>query len=88
MLSIFTLFAISLPGTGQVTIGSSITPNKGALLDLKEQNTATPGGISASKGLSMPRVKLTKLVPSGADLRETINGATGTTIWNLEDPSV
>ena len=42
----------------QVTIGSQTTPNKGSLLDLKEY---TPQGnnITASRGIAMPRVKLT-----------------------------
>lgn len=43
----------------QVTIGSSIAPNKGALLDLKEYNL--PNSVTASKGLALPRVELTSM---------------------------
>lgn len=43
---------------GQVTIGSTLPPANGALLDLKEHG---PDGfnVTASKGLAMPRVTLT-----------------------------
>lgn len=43
----------------QVTIGSRLNPNKGALLDLKEQNSQ--GGITANKGLGLPRVDLEEI---------------------------
>lgn len=42
----------------QVTIGSSIPPNRGALLDLKEQDNDVYYS-NAAKGLGMPRVNLT-----------------------------
>ncbi|NDV69782.1 FISUMP domain-containing protein [Dysgonomonas sp. 25] len=48
----FSLTTISLHG--QVTIGSDQAPNKGALLDLTE-------GANTTKGLGLPRVKLTKI---------------------------
>ena len=38
-------------GYGQVTIGSNLTPNKDALLDLQQEN-------STEKGLLLPRVAL------------------------------
>lgn len=44
----------------QVTIGSGLEPNKGALLDLKEEGIKIPG-TNATKGLGMPRVYLPKL---------------------------
>lgn len=44
---------------GQVTIGSEIPPVSGALLDLKEDKTL-PNNATATKGLMMPRVKLTE----------------------------
>lgn len=40
----------------QVTIGSGIAPNKGALLDLKENSVVN--GANSSKGLILPRVNL------------------------------
>lgn len=43
---------------GQVTIGSSETPNLGALLDLKEKSNVN--GETANRGLGMPRVELEK----------------------------
>jgi uncharacterized protein (TIGR02145 family) len=43
----------------QVTIGSGIPPEKGALLDLKE-NAPKPDNTTAAKGLLLPRVKLTE----------------------------
>ncbi|MDR1707205.1 MAG: fibrobacter succinogenes major paralogous domain-containing protein [Prevotella sp.] len=42
----------------QVTIGAGIEPNKGALLDLKENN-GDNSNITASKGFILPRVQLT-----------------------------
>ncbi|MBK5722294.1 hypothetical protein JGH11_15565 [Dysgonomonas sp. Marseille-P4677] len=48
---------------GQVTIGSGIKPNKGALLDLKEFETteSVKGGTTATKGIMLPRVVLKSL---------------------------
>ena len=45
----------------QVTIGSGIPPADGALLDLKEKTPANPAtdNATATKGLLLPRVKLT-----------------------------
>ena len=48
----------------QVTIGSSGTPRTGALLDLKERDVSG-GDANSSRGLGMPRVKLT--VPNRLD---------------------
>lgn len=60
----------------QVTIGSDIAPNKGALLDLKE-------GANTTKGLGMPRVQLTNLNPTTpTELAQSIGG-TGS--WTLAD---
>ena len=43
---------------GQVTIGTGLEPVKGALLDLKEEDSK--GDKTATKGLMLPRVKLTE----------------------------
>lgn len=50
-----------IPLNAQVTIGSDIEPNEGALLDLKEKEPSNPAdnNSTASKGLGFPRVKLT-----------------------------
>lgn len=42
----------------QVTIGTNLNPKSGALLDLKE-NDNNSGGVTASKGMMLPRVHLT-----------------------------
>lgn len=63
---------------GQVTIGSSLTPEAGTILQLKENNLE---GANASKGLGLPRVKL---VPSLTnDLAESLLSESGT--LNAED---
>lgn len=54
LIIILSLFV--LPTKGQVTIGSSETPEQGAILDLKEN----PDGTS-TRGLGMPRIELTNL---------------------------
>lgn len=47
-----------IPLSAQVTIGSDIPPNKGVLLDLKENDNV---GSNANSGVVFPRVKLTNL---------------------------
>lgn len=42
----------------QVTIGSSKSAAPGALLQLKDKESNTPGGENASRGLILPRVAL------------------------------
>lgn len=59
--SIFILSALlitSISLNAQVTIGSDIAPNRGALLDLKEEYTSG-GGANSKRGLALPRVKIT-----------------------------
>jgi hypothetical protein len=55
-VSLFIFLALYLPA--QVTIGSLIDPNKGALLDLKENTNL---GTNAERGLLLPRVGLTDI---------------------------
>lgn len=70
------------PIKAQVTIGSGIEPVDGALLDLKEQDN-TSGGITATKGLALPRVELKKLTPAdGIELATSI-GSTGN--WDVDE---
>lgn len=67
---------------GQVTIGSSKTPQKGALLQLEDNGTYADGQTT-TKGLLLPRVNITNPAPtSDADLALSI-GATGS--WGMED---
>jgi len=57
------LWCMSTDLKAQVTIGSDLEPNKGALLDLKERNpdNLAVDNSTTNKGLGMPRVKLTSL---------------------------
>lgn len=66
----------AIPVSAQVTIGSGQTPNRGALLDLKEDGATT-------KGLGLPKVKLIALAPESDDLKLTIEGAKGAK-WELD----
>ncbi|MFV0330766.1 MAG: hypothetical protein ACK5KL_13275 [Dysgonomonas sp.] len=71
----------------QVTIGSGIEPNKGALLDLKDKNPEDPdtNNSTANKGLGLPRVNLTTLTAisdiSGAIGEEVAH--TGLMVYNV-----
>lgn len=79
LLKNFTLYLACLLCTGihaQVTIGSAASPNSGALLDLKENNTTT-------KGLGLPRVALTDLKPDTPTDLATSIGGTGS--WILAE---
>lgn len=77
----------------QVTIGSGIVPNKGALLDLKENENedAAQGGKTANRGMMLPRVNLpflNKLQPMYSYDAENIPSSddlvahTGLTVYN------
>lgn len=92
MLFIFT-FLLATQLTAQVTIGSKTTPNKGALLDLKEldDDESKQGGKTANKGMMLPRVKLLlgdKLQPMYSYSGDNIPSAddlinhTGLTVYN------
>lgn len=54
----FLLVTLTNHLSAQVTIGAGIEPNKGALLDLKENN-GNSHNITTNKGVILPRVKLT-----------------------------
>lgn len=78
-----------IPADAQVTIGSDLEPNGGALLDLKQENKE----VSSTKGLMLPRVYLVDLkkldpmydydksAPSASDLLEH----TGLTVYNVNE---
>lgn len=81
---LFALFAITTISYAQVTIGSDIVPLDGALLDLKEQKPDA-NNVTATKGLLLPRVKLTNLkslvdigITSG-----TTDAQTGMVVYNV-----
>lgn len=63
----------------QVTIGSSLKPRTGALLDLKEYDS-TPNNTTAGKGLGLPRVELisnsvlTPIVETNEDTKQQYIG--------------
>lgn len=65
LTKLFTFYVLILPlgkAFSQVTIGSGEAPEMGALLQLKDGTTKTGAPlVNASKGLGMPRVKLTDL---------------------------
>lgn len=84
-LIIFALFA-TLNGVAQVTIGSAIPPLNGAILDLKEFTPQTVGGATATKGLLLPRLKLSEVTSlvdvNGVDPSEQIVN-TGLMVYNV-----
>ncbi|MFT4222639.1 FISUMP domain-containing protein [Dysgonomonas sp.] len=84
---ILTLFAaLCTAAYGQVTVGSGNKPVNGALLDIKEKDEAT-GGVTATKGLLMPRVNLTNLTDIAADITGITpankDAHTGLTVYNV-----
>ncbi len=72
---------------GQVTIGVGLEPEKGTLLDLKQEQK-TNGTENSKKGMVLPRVQLTdmnKLYPmytSGYNLNEDKNHV-GLMVYNI-----
>lgn len=76
---IFVLFSSYSLIFSQVSIGSGISPNKGSLLDLKEDDTN--GAVNSTKGLLLPRVIISTSEPESGKLSESI-GNTGN--WDEE----
>lgn len=68
------LFGI-IEATGQVTVGSDKEAANGALLDLKMEGATT-------KGLGLPRVKLSTVAPKLGKLAESIGSTSGAEPWN------
>ncbi|NDV95415.1 hypothetical protein D0T84_10880 [Dysgonomonas sp. 521] len=92
--SLVFIFFLSISGglKAQVTIGSAIEPNKGALLDLKEKNPVDPDAdnSTASKGLGLPRVNLTTLTAI-SDISEAVGEEiehTGLMVYNVNDATL
>lgn len=68
----------------QVTIGSSIPSNPGALIDFKQSVDIT-GNINANRGINMPRVKIiSTTIPEGQSLAQTIEGTAPTDNWDKD----
>ena len=87
--SLIFIFFLCISGglKAQVTIGSGIEPNKGALLDLKEKNPEDPdtNNSTANKGLGLPRVNLTTLTAI-SDISEATGeelAHTGLMVYNV-----
>ncbi len=80
----------------QVTIGSDKAPVNGALLQLKENVTDADPLTNATKGLLLPRVKLSNLTPTNdKELAESIGNTTdsyginthiGLVVYNVNPP--
>lgn len=69
----------------QVTIGSGIEPNPGALLDLKEDDQEEQ---NATRGLNLPRVELesvNSLAPCLAAAPAEPKAYKGLTVYNITD---
>lgn len=75
----------------QVTIGSGETPNKGALLDLKQHNSANL--VTSTKGLLLPKVVLKTTRPEVGKLAQSIDNTgswdeklhTGLLVYNVKN---
>lgn len=90
-----TLFIfLALDFYSQVTIGSSIAPNEGSLLDLKEfttNNAQSNGKNTSTKGLNLPRVTLesaSSLAPTATDTPENKTSHTGLLVYNIGSKSL
>ncbi|WP_165024427.1 FISUMP domain-containing protein [Dysgonomonas sp. ZJ279] len=82
LLIIFSTFTLK----AQVTIGSSIPPNDGALLDLKEYEASIPGGNNSNRGMILPRVELKNFRDLTAlGITEDATLYTGLMVYNVAD---
>jgi len=71
----------------QVTIGANREPVGGALLQLQQDGTYS-GIVNATKGLALPRVKLTDLGDIAADIPSAVGQETvhvGLTVYNVNE---
>lgn len=75
---------------GQVTIGASLPPEKGAILDLKQQNPDTNNITANTGGLLLPRVKLEDrnslrpiITDTDPDLENLKRSHVGLMVYNL-----
>lgn len=82
----------------QVTIGSTLPPRKGALLDIKGNIASDPLNLTdstAARGLLLPRVELVDinlltpmLTPAGAANTDSMKLHTGLTVYNMTENDV
>jgi len=70
----------------QVTIGSHFEPQKGSLLDLKENNQ-TGRNANSGKGMGLPRVALSSLTTLTVDDNSKGNDYRGLTVFNTTNNS-
>lgn len=93
---IFIFLAYTSSIGAQVTIGSHLSPHSGALLDLKQQEAAVPGGVTANRGLGIPRVELKaldKLIMGSTIINKDDNGGNqyeehvGLLVFNISEES-
>jgi hypothetical protein len=86
--------ALSFPVYAQVTIGSGLEPQKGALLDVKSKDAAAPGGETTDTnggGILMPRVELVNInslepfIAAGDQDAATKANHKGLVVYNLTD---
>ncbi|WP_029906469.1 hypothetical protein [Prevotella sp. 10(H)] len=84
LLIILVVLALAGYGNAQVTIGSNIRPNGGALLDLKENDNEEE---NSTKGLLFPRVELediNSLVPCIKTVPSDPKIYKGLIVYNVE----
>lgn len=97
-LLIFVLFSLPVSVVfGQVTIGADISPQKGALLDLKEKTPTVAGDATTTKGLGLPRVELkdmNKLIMGNYEVLDSQDGGgqykkhTGLIVYNISGAAI
>ncbi|NDV79595.1 leucine-rich repeat domain-containing protein [Dysgonomonas sp. 511] len=77
--------SLSVGLQGQVTIGSDLPPEQGALLQLKDGD-AYSNGETARGALGLPRVSIKSMTIQGAsnNLATTIDGTSGSDVWNKD----
>jgi len=87
---------------GQVTIGATLEPEKGAILEIKEKQSGAPSETNipslenSTKGILFPRVKLVAYdqlaplygMPSGNPDNKTRLCATGMVVYNINKDAV
>lgn len=83
VLYLLFIFSIS-QGYAQVTVGSAVEPRKGALLDIKQENT-TENEPNAAGGIGLPRVALVSPVILTIDEDIRKSNYVGITVYNITD---
>ena len=81
----FTLLLTACILSAQVTVGSELSPNSGALLDIKEFASTSTNLSTATKGVNLPRVALqaaNKLEPCATSNTANNRNHTGMFVYN------